>query len=265
MVFRKFMGTDSASYESADYVIVPVPHDSNVSWLRGAAGAPEAVFRASEELEHYDFETGVNVSDARFATIEPIEYERIRATTEKAMQLGKIPICIGGDHSISIPILTALPEDVSILHLDAHLDMREEYVGNRNSHACALYEASKAHSVVHVGTRSGCEEELENARKFNNVLANYKNIDAILHDLGDDVYITFDVDVLDPSVMPATGTPEPGGIGWVDATRIIEAVCREKNVIGLDFVELRPQDGFHFCDITVAKFIMKSIIYLEGY
>jgi agmatinase len=261
---KKFMGNDSAKYEDAEYAIVPIPHDSNVSWLTGAAKAPQAIFRASEELEHYDFDTGANVSDFKFATLDPITYDEIGKTIERAMGEGKIPISVGGDHSISIPLLRMLPEEISILHIDAHMDMREEYRGNKLSHACALYEASKNHNVVHAGIRSGSEEELENARQFSNVLANYKDIEAILHDLGGDVYITFDVDALDPSIMPATGTPEPGGMGWLDANRILEDICREKNVVGLDFVELRPQEGFHFCDATVAKLLMKSIIYLES-
>ncbi|MCX8200245.1 MAG: agmatinase [Candidatus Micrarchaeota archaeon] len=264
MAFRKFMGADSAAYEAANYVIVPIPYDSNASWLKGAANAPEAVLRASEEIEHYDFETGANVSDSKFVTLAPASYDSIRETVGKIMKDGKIPLCIGGDHSISIPILNTLPDDVSILHVDAHLDMREEYLGNKNSHACALYSASKSHTVVHVGTRSCCEEEIENVRRFSNVLADYRDTESILHDLGNKVYITFDVDALDPSIMPATGTPEPGGMGWADALRTLEAVCREKNVIGIDFVELKPQDGFHFCDVTVAKLIMKSIIYIEG-
>lgn len=262
MGHAKFMGADSAKYEDADYVIVPIPHDANVTWLAGAAKAPTAVLRASEGLEHYDFDTGANVSDFRFATIDAVTYDKIRETVERIMNCGKIPISIGGDHSISIPILAMLPRDVSILHIDAHLDMRAEYKGNKLSHACALYGASADHLIVHACTRSACEEELEHVRKFGNVLANYRDIDGILHDLGEDVYITFDADALDPSIMPATGTPEPGGMGWADANRLLEGICREKNVIGLDFVELRPQEGFHFCDTIIAKLIMKSIIYL---
>ena len=258
------MGADSASYDEADYIIVPIPHDANVSWLSGSAKGPEAVIRASREIEHYDFETGANISDYKFATIEPIKYEEIHETVEKIMKMGKMPLSIGGDHSISIPILTTLPPDVSILHIDAHLDMREEYLGNRQSHACALYEASKNHDVVHVATRSACEEDIENARKFGNIIANYKDIEGILHDLSDDVYITFDVDGLDPSIMPATGTPEPGGMNWREANDLLEAVCREKNIVGMDITELRPQEGFHACDALVAKLIMKSIIYIES-
>ncbi len=259
--YDEFMGPGTATYDDADFVIVPIPYEQGASWIGGTSKGPAAVLRASQEVEYYDLELGFSMGDIKYCTIAPVQFGEIRPKIEQIMNDGKIPISIGGDHSISIPILTMLPKDVSILHMDAHLDMRAEYRGNPNSHASALYGASKNHKVVHTGIRSGCEEDIENVKSFGNIIVSPHDIGAILDGLSDDVYITFDVDVLDPSIMPATGTPEQGGINWLEANSILRSVCADKNVIGMDFVELSPREGLHACDAAVAKLIMRSMIY----
>ncbi len=259
--YEEFMGPNNCGYDGAEFVIVPIPFEGNVSWKGGASKGPAAIIRASYELEYYDYEIMFDLNRIKRYTLKSIKYDEIKRTVKRIFDSSKFPVCIGGDHSISIPILQNLPEDVSILHVDAHLDMRSSYLGNASSHACAMYEASKNHNVVHVGVRSGCEEDISNAKKFGNKIFKVRELKNIIENLGEDVYITFDVDAFDPSIMPATGTPEPGGITWDEANYLMETVCRKKNVVGADFVELSPQSGMHFCDSTVAKMIARCMAY----
>ncbi|MGB9634922.1 MAG: agmatinase [Candidatus Micrarchaeia archaeon] len=258
----KFMGRDSCRYEDARFVIIPVPYEKNVSWVKGTSNGPRAIIKASQEIEYFDVELMKNISEYHYFTYKNVKYRELPAITKKMMRENKVPIFLGGDHSISIPILNVLPEDVSILHLDAHLDMRSRYLGNPHSHACALYNASKNHKVVHTAIRSGCEEDIENARKYGNKIINPKRIKEIVSSLGKKVYITFDVDALDPSIMPATGTPVPGGISWDTANDILKEVCRTKEIVGIDFVELCPIKGLHACEFLVAKLVMRSMLYM---
>ncbi len=275
MKCMEFMPPSStSSFEDAQYIIVPVPIGDKTSWVGGADKGPSAVLRASAELEYYDLETGFNISNVRYFTYSPVDsrdklrelanffFNRNRSENKipnSNDSVAKFPIFVGGDHSISIPILSELPSEVSILHLDAHLDMRSSYMGDPESHACALYEASKNHRVVHYGIRSGCEEDLENVRRFGNVIA--EDLDEILANLGERVYVTFDVDVYDPSVIPATGTPEPGGISWKDSLDLLSRVFAEKRVVGMDIVELSPKPGLHYAEFTIAKLMFRSIYY----
>lgn len=258
----KFMGRNSSTYEECNFVIVPVPHGGNVSWIKGTEKAPKKVIEASCEMEHYDLLTLRNINDFKYWTHPPVKYEELDNVSKKLFKDKKIPIFIGGDHSISIPIMKNLGKDVTIFHLDAHLDMRESYKGNKHSHATALYEASSTHNVVHFGIRTACEEELDNVELFNNKILNSFDTETLLNNLGEKVYITLDVDVLEPIYMPATGTPEPLGISYGNLLNILIDICNNKNVVGIDIVELSPQKGLHFCDITVAKIIFLCIIML---
>ncbi len=259
---KKFMGKNSSNYEDSKYVIVPVPHGNNVSWIKGTEKAPGKVIEASCEIEHFDLLTLKNINEFNFFTYDNVKYNELDFVSKKIFNDNKIPFFIGGDHSISIPILKNLNEEVTILHLDAHLDMRESYMENKESHASALYEASKNHKIIHLGIRSGCEEEIMNVKKFNNIILNSLDLKSLLENLGEKVYITLDVDVLDPAYMPATGTPEPLGISYGNLLNILISICNNKKVVGMDIVELCPIDGLHFCDVSVAKIIFTCIIML---
>lgn len=260
--YTEFLGPNNCEYAQADFVIVPIPFEGNISWVGGASKGPSAIIRASYELEYYDYEIGFNLNTIKHYTVNPIaDYDSIGDAIKNILNDSKFPITLGGDHSISIPIFRQLPNEVSILHIDAHFDMRRSYMGNVVSHACALYEASKNHNVVHTAVRSGCEEDLYNVNQFGNHVCSIHNISEIMKHLNEDVYITFDVDAFDPSLIPATGTPEPGGITWNDANALLERVCKSKNVIGADFVELAPLKGMHSCESTVAKLIARCMAY----
>jgi len=258
----KFMGNNSSNYEESVFVIVPVPHGGNASWVKGSDKAPRKILEASCELEHFDLLTLRNINDFKFHTYGTVKYKDLEKISKKIFNDNKIPFFIGGDHSISIPIMKNLGEDVTILHLDAHLDMRESYLENKESHACAVYEVSKNHKVIHLGVRSACEEDIENVQKFHNIILNSLDMKQLLDNLGDKVYITLDVDVLDPAYMPATGTPEPLGISYGNLLNILITVCNNKKIIGMDIVELSPKEGLHFCDLSVAKLIFTCIIML---
>ena len=258
----KFMGVNSSSYEESKFVIIPVPHGDNLSWIKGSENAPKKVLEASCELEHFDLLSLRNINDFKFYTYENVKYNELEKVSKKIFEDKKIPFFVGGDHSISIPIMKNLSEDVTILHLDAHLDMRESYLENKESHACAIYEASKNHKVIHLGVRSACEEDVENVQKFHNIILNSLDMKTLLENLGEKVYITLDVDVLDPAYMPATGTPEPLGISYGNLLNILISVCNNKKIIGMDIVELSPREGLHFCDLSVAKLIFTCIVML---
>ncbi len=259
----EFMPPSNSDYTNAEYVIIPLPFGDKASWKGGAENGPKAILEASAELEYYDIQTGFDISMVKHYTMPPLlSRSEIQPTARRIFKDGKFPLFLGGDHSVSIPIFREIPEEVSILHFDAHLDMRAEYMGDPESHACALYEASKNHRVVQVGIRSGSREDVENAQKFGNLITN--ETDEILANLGDKVYITFDVDAFDPSIIPATGTPEPDGLTWGYVNRLLARVFNEKRVVGMDIVELAPREGLHYAEATIAKLMFKVMYYHYG-
>lgn len=184
-----------------------------------------------------------------------------------------VPFFLGGEHSVTqalLPPFIRRHKNLSILHFDAHADLRTEYHGSKHSHACAVYPASRTNKVVQVGIRSVGHDE----RQFHNagnVITHlmHENQDLarlerqVLRELTDTVYLTIDVDGFDPSVMPGTGTPQPGGFGWYEALKLFKAVCRAKRVVGVDIVETAPVKGSNITELAAAKLAYRLMGYLS--
>ncbi|HOQ04430.1 MAG TPA: agmatinase [Anaerohalosphaeraceae bacterium] len=264
-------------FRTAQIVILPVPYDQTSTWIKGADKGPEAILKASKNLEFYDILTDSEVFRKGIATDAPVQdcptpeemVEQVRRRMLGYFQKGKFPVVLGGEHSVSIGAFQAAAQtfsNLTVLQLDAHADTREKYEGSIYNHACVMARARELCPIVQAGIRSmdSCEKPaLDKTRVFfaHQIAADPQRrwMDALLSLLTDNVYLTIDLDVFDPSLMPATGTPEPGGLGWYDVISLIEQVCKNRNVIGLDVVELCPREHLWACDFLAAKLIYQTL------
>ncbi len=263
-------------YENSTVVILPVPFDKTCSWLKGANKAPEAIHEASHQVELYDIETNSEIYQKGIYSEQPIlaktSEEMVEKTYQKTTQLlqdKKFVVTLGGDHSVSIGAIKAHAnhfKNVSILHLDAHADMRDSYEGNIYSHASVMARAKEVtNNIVSVGIRSmdiSERDQLEKNKLFlaKTICSGKDNwIDEVVKQLSENVYITIDVDVFDIGIMPSTGTPEPGGLNWYHVINLINTVCKKKNVVGFDTVELAPSETNKAPDFLVAKLIYQIL------
>lgn len=284
---KNFLAIDKkySTYENSKIVILQAPYEKTTSYGKGTAKGPAAILKASHYVEFFDEETGKEVCfDAGIAALPPMKFAKLSG--KKSLDLiyknvnehiknGKFVITLGGEHSISTaPIKAHFDnyDDLSILHFDAHSDLRDEYEGSKYSHASfAARVAEFTTNITQVGIRAQCKEEYDfiktkgintfYAYRMRNDGFNYILIDRIVKTLKKNVYITFDVDYFDPSIMPATGTPEPNGFYWDETMRLLKKVCAERNLVGFDVVELAPQKGYTFPDFMTAKLIYKILNY----
>jgi agmatinase len=262
-------------FETSKVVILPIPYDGTSTWLKGADKGPDAIIDASINLEFYDIELDIEPYTVGIHTLPPLkdfsspEEMAICTYNETIKYLpDKFVICIGGEHSISYGPIKAHVEkfdDITVLQLDAHTDLRDEYNNSKYNHACVMARVKELCPIVHVGIRSQCVEELNSFTKENIFFAHEirkitnwtdKVVNAIKTK---NVYITIDLDVFDPSIMPSTGTPEPGGLTWYDVIDLLEKVFKNKNVVGVDVVELCPNEYNKAPDFLAAKLIYKII------
>lgn len=266
-----------AGYEDAGILLQPIPYDGTSTWGKGADKGFEAFLEASENMEVYDIETetevykkGVHILPEIGVEGSPEEvFREVYDTTSRLLQSGKFLTFFGGEHAVSIGIIKAFYEKypgLSVLQLDAHTDLRPSYLGSPYNHACALYDASLNTNLVQVGIRSMDISESELVKKdkcfFARDIHNTTGwMYPALDKLGDNVYITVDLDVFDPSIMPATGTPEPGGMDWYTVISFLKRVFSSKNVLGFDIVELSPLAGHRDADFLAAKLYYKMLSY----
>jgi len=265
-------------YDRSGIIIVPVPYDGTSTWMKGSDKGPEAVMQASVNLEFYDVETGTEVHKRGIHTISPVTEDSspgalVDAVCKKIKSLlaeNKFPVTVGGNHTVSIGAIKAFSENyrnLSVLQLDAHSDLRQEYEGSRFNHACAMARASEFAPVVQVGIRSMAAEELPFVKKdrifYSHELYYNKDLytDAV-NKLTNDVYVTIDLDVFDPSIMPSTGTPEPGGPDYFELLHFLKQVAATKNIVGFDVVELCPSEGNKYPDFVAAKIIYQLLSYI---
>jgi len=264
-------------YEDSEIIIVPVPYDETSTWMRGADKGPDAILEASPNLEFYDVETASEAHLAGIHTIGPIlEKETpeklVNAVYDKTLSLlseNKFPVIIGGNHTVSIGAIKAFSEyfeNLSVLQLDAHADLRQEYEGSKFNHACAMARAREFAPIVQVGIRSMSVYEVPYADKDRIFYSHelYYNKDLYIKaidKLTENVYITIDLDVFDPSIMPSTGTPEPGGPAYIELIHFLRDVIRYKNVVGFDVVELCPNQTNKSPDFIAAKIIYQLLSY----
>lgn len=266
-----------AQLNTAKIVLIPVPYDGTSTWKKGADKGPEAFLEASENMELYDIETetevykqGIFLADPVTENASPEEMvDAVHSVTKKFIQKNKFVTLFGGEHSISIGSIRAFNEsfdNLSVLHIDAHADLRKEYLGSTCNHACAVYEASKTTNLVQVGIRSMDKSELlamdtEKVFFAHEMAHDDFWMDNVIELLSDNVFITFDLDALDPSILPATGTPEPGGLFWYETLEFLKQVFTEKNVVGFDIVELCPNDNHPSSNFLASKLYYKMLSY----
>lgn len=289
--YPPFCGDDlhPCTYDEARVAILPVPYEGTVSYGHGAAQGPRAILEASAQLEMYDEELDWCIDELGLHTLAPVDcaaaqpevvMERIHAAALSPLQAGKFLVTLGGEHSISYGVFTALQavreRPFSLLQIDAHADLRPSYHGTPHSHACVMARANDLGlPFVQVGLRAVCAEE----RAFLRATGLERNVfwghriagadeawmDEAVERLGEEVYVTLDVDGLDPAIMPATGTPVPGGLGWYPTLHLLRKVAERRRIIGFDVTELAPMAGLHAPDFLAARLVYKLIGYaLEG-
>ena len=283
---RAFMHLDDqhTGLETARVVVVPVPFDATTCYRPGTREGPQAIIDASANLELYDAELRRSPYTAGIATLRAVEpimgnaqamVDRTERVTAHLLDQGKFVVTLGGDHSISIGVIRAFAKRypaLSVLQIDAHTDLRDEYEGNRLSSATIMRRTLEVVSrTAQVGIRSLSEPEAELVRerelpvwlasaiREQTFAGRRAWIDEVVEALGDDVYVTFDVDGFDPSLMPGTGTPEPGGLGWYEAMDLLGAVAAKRRIVGFDVVELSPPVEGHVSPVVAAKLVYKLI------
>ncbi len=276
---------DDAHFARAAVAVLPVPYDGTVSYRAGARDGPRAIIEASRYLELYEPDIDDEPSRWGIATLPALEPDvsgpeanvaRVEQAVGALADVGKLPVMLGGEHTLTIGAVRALARrypNLSVLQLDAHADMRDTYQGSRYSHACTMRrvrEAIDGGGVVQAGVRSVSREEIDYIRGAGiqgvNLYApgaytDSRAVDELLAGLGDTVYVTIDLDALDPSVMPAVGTPEPGGLSWQEAIDIAQAVARRSRIVGFDVMELAPSEGPAHAAFTAARLAYKVMGY----
>jgi agmatinase len=266
-----------AVYDTANMVVLPVPYDETSSWIKGSDQGPEALLDASVALEWLDIETKTQVYKNGIYTAKAITEKSSPELLCNAVQErittylkdGKFPVTIGGNHTVSIGAIRAAASqfsDLTILQMDAHSDLRPTYEGSPLNHACVMYQASQLCPITQVGIRSMCEEELglfkEDRIFYAHTIAGKSDWQQkALATLSKNVYISIDLDVFDPSVLPSTGTPEPGGLVYYEVLHFLRSVFQQYNVVGFDVVELCPNPTERASDFLAARLIYQLMTY----
>lgn len=269
--------SEYATLAKSKIVLIPVPYDGTSTWVKGADKGPEAFLNASENMELYDIETGTEVYKHGVFLADPVTensspeamVNAVHDITKDYIKRNKFVTLFGGEHSISIGSIRAFNEcfpNLTVLHIDAHADLRKEYEGTPYNHACAVYEASQNTNLVQVGIRSMdvSETTVMNEEKtfFAHEMADDEFwTDKVIELLSENVFITFDLDAFDPSIFPSTGTPEPGGLFWYETLDFLKRVFEECNVVGFDLVELCPNPNEKSSDFLAAKLYYKMLSY----
>ena len=266
--------------ETAAAVLIPVPYDSTTSYRTGARYGPSAILSASYNLEDYDHELDIDLSEAGIHTTAALEphmagpdamIRRVAEAVESYDDGRRLVGLLGGEHSIAVGAVRAMKQrrpNLSVLYLDAHGDLRDTYMDTPYSHACVARRLMEICPVVQVGVRSLSREEFvltqnppPNLQTFlwDAEAPRLPNLEHVLERLTEDVYVSIDLDALDPSLMSAVGTPEPGGMDWGHVMQLIDAVARHRRIVGFDVVELSPNEGPHACAYTAARLVYKLI------
>ena len=275
---------EHSQYATSRAVVFPVPLERTTSYEHGTRNGPTAILAASRNMELYDEELGLEpykeigihtlpAIDTADGTLDEVITEIFTAQMG-LLEDDKFTVALGGEHSLTPPLVSATAKkfkDLSVLQIDAHADLRDEYHGNPASHACAMRRVVEVCPAVQVGIRSLSVEEAQAIPHLNTSIYWAKDIARaplkswiakVLADLSPNVYLTIDLDGFDPAFVPATGTPEPGGLDWMQVTSLIRAVADHKKIVGMDVVELLPQPGDHASDFLAAKLVYKCLGYI---
>ena len=283
---HNFLGIleEYALYQNARFFVLPIPYEQTTSFKKGAHNGPKAIIEASKQVEFYDEELKFEPYKKGIYTFPELEptvsdpgkmVQRIYEVAKKICKefaKEKILVSLGGEHTITIGLVKASKEkhkDLSVLQLDAHADLRESYQESKYSHACVMRRISQFCPYVGVGIRSLSLEEKRFAQKnrirlflVEDMKDNKGWMDEAISLLSEEVYLTLDLDFFDPSIMPAVGTPEPGGLLWYETLDFLRKLCQKKKIVGLDVVELSPLPGNFASDFLAAKLIYKLMGYI---
>jgi agmatinase len=273
----------TTDFEHARVVILPIPLDRTTSYVPGTRNGPHEILVASSHMELWDEETQTDVHSIGIFTLPEMEFPygsmddvvgEIRRVTAELVSRDKFPVILGGEHSITPAVVSALAAKhpgLSVLQIDAHADLRESFMGTPHNHACAMRRTLEFARTTQVGIRSLSPEEAAAAPTLAteifydfNMRANADWVDRVVDSLSEQVYITIDVDGLDPAIMPATGTPEPGGLSWYETLAVLRRVIERRTVVGCDVVELSPMPGHVAPNFLCAKLIYKILSYRFG-
>lgn len=273
-----------SSFKKAKAVIVQAPYDRTTTYIHGAVNGPAAIIDASKYMERYDDELNQETFKIGIHTAEPLPIQnltseemvdKVYSNTLELLKANKFPVMLGGEHAVTIGAVKAFKEvypNISVLHLDAHYDMRDVYFGSKLNHGCVARRILEMCPVVQAGVRSQSKEERDFLATQNDGRIKTVSVydilemplwkDVVSNSLSENVYITVDLDVYDPALVPATGTPEPGGLGWYEALSLFREVTKDKKVVGFDVVELCPIKGNIASDFLAAKLIYRLLGYI---
>lgn len=280
----QFGGRDNniTSFDKARAVIIPVPFGKTVSYRRGTEKGPRAILDASDKMELFDEELHREIHRIGINTLALLKVKGLKpkdmvnlveGRVSDIYRSNKLPVVIGGEHSVTIGAAAAARKrykDMSILYFDSHYDLKDTYEGSKYSHACVARRLAEIAPVIEAGVRSLSKEEYDFLAKNKNIKATAMSdmvsmpdwVGTLKQHLSRNIYITIDLDVFDPSIMPSVGTPEPGGIGWYEFLKAVRHIIMDKNVVGFDVVELCPIRGIVAPDFTAAKLIYKLLGYI---
>ncbi len=265
------------AFEQAKVVVLPVPYDETSTWGKGADKGPDAIIEASANMELYDIETDSEVYKTGIFTAPAVTEKSspesmvnaVHRETSNYLKQGKFVVGLGGEHSVTTGFVRAHADafdNMSVLQLDAHTDLRPEYEGSPYNHACVMSRVAELCPFVQVGIRS--MDTVEKPFLVKNRLFLAEDIHSrnnwyqeVVDQLTENVYITIDLDVFDPSIMPSTGTPEPGGMLWYETVKLLKIVSQQRNIIGFDVVELAPTEFNKAPDFLAAKLVYKVLSY----
>ncbi|MBI4359100.1 MAG: agmatinase [Candidatus Nealsonbacteria bacterium] len=270
-----FGGMAEQDYRKAKVVIFPVPYDATTYYKPGTKEGPRAIIEASRHMEVYDADSKRSLKDTDVFTLPELEpsknspgetVQRIEKVVSQLIAAKKKPLMLGGEHSITLGAVRAFQKaraDFSVLQLDAHTDLRDVFEGTKYHHACVMRRVREVNpALVQAGIRSLCQEEADyiSKKKIQNIFfAPGLPTEEIISSLKKNVYLTLDIDALDPSIMPSTGTPEPGGLGWYETIEFLHRLSQKRQIIGADLVELSPIPGLIAPDFLAAKLAYKII------
>lgn len=267
--------------EEARFHIIPVPYEESVSYGGGTARGPAAILEASWQLEAWDGKS--TPAQQGIYTHPPVDtggspeavVQRIADVTRTIVELGKMPVMLGGEHTVTYGVIKGLleagEEDFGVVQIDAHADLRDAYEGNPYSHASVMKRiVDEDIPLFQLGVRAFCQEEIKTrrvhaVRHLDAEVLVPKNVNSfeLPDDFPDKVYFTLDIDGMDPSIFPSTGTPVPGGLGWYQTLSLFEAVCRQRQIIGFDIVEFAPIEGFHAYEFAASMLAYKMMGIIE--
>ena len=270
-------------FDESRVVILPIPLDRTTSYVPGTRNGPREILQASSHMELWDEELGLDVHSVGLFTLPEMELpfgeleplmEEIRRVASEIFSRDKLLVTLGGEHSITPPVVAAAAakhRGLHVLQIDAHADLRDTYMGTPHNHACAMRRSLEHAPVTQVGIRSLSTEEAQAAPRLRTTIFYDHSmrqdpgwIARVVESLGNPVYITIDVDGMDPAIMPSTGTPEPGGLSWYEMLAVLKATMSARTVVGFDVVELSPLPGLVAPNFLCAKLIYKMLGYKFG-